>query len=116
MKVRDGERIITGLFEGSGWKEKYQDQVPPDEKGILYKWSADEADYAAPFFSRVGQSVLKEETCIAVRSLYLGRGPDNCLCLYVYEKEKDSFREGIPEMAREFACMMKVDNLIRGKD
>ena len=116
MKKKEGERILARMFESSGWKEKFLDQLPPDENGIVYKWSAEEADYAAPFFSRVGQSVLTEETCVAVRSLYLGRGSDDSLYLCVYQREKDSFRKGIPEMAREFACLMKVDNMVRGKD
>ncbi|MFO7727050.1 MAG: hypothetical protein R6X11_01855 [Desulfonatronovibrio sp.] len=116
MKQKDGEKILNELFEGSGWKEKYKDQIPADENGILYKWSADEAEYASPFFSRAGQSILTEETCVAKRCLYLGRESDNSLHLYVCEQEKDSFRKEIPEMAREFASMMKVDNIMKDKD
>ncbi len=116
MKKENGEKIISDLFERSDWKKKYPDQIPPDENGVRYKWSAEEADYALPFFSKVGQTILTEETCVATRSLYLGRGSDNSLCLYVYEKEKCSYREGIPDMAREFASLMKVDNLIKSKD
>ena len=112
MNRKDGEKKISELFDSSSWEEKYRDQVPPDEAGIVYRWSAEEADFAAPFFSAAGQSVLTEETCVAKRSLYLGREPDNCLCLYVYEREKDSYKKGIPDMAREFASMMKVDNLV----
>ncbi len=113
MDKKHGEKILTELYEACGWKEKYHNQVPPDQNGVIYKWTSDEADYAAPFFSRAGQSILTEETCVAKRSLYLGRDKDKSLCLYIYEREKDSYRKGIPEMAREFASMMKVDNLIK---
>lgn len=116
MKHKNNEKNIVELFESSNWKEKYLDQIPPDENSILYKWSADEADYASPFFSKAGQSILTEETCVAKRCLYLGREADNSLYLYVCEREKDSFRKEIPEMAREFASMMKVENLIKDKD
>lgn len=116
MKQKDGEKILVQLFEDSEWKEKYQDQIPPDENCILYKWSADEADYASPFFSKAGKSILTEETCVAKRCLYLGRESDNSLHLYVCEREKDSFRKEIPDMAREFASMMKVDNIMKDKN
>jgi hypothetical protein len=115
MNKKQGEKILMELFEGSCWKEKYHGQVPPDNNGVIYKWTAEEAEYAAPFFSKAGQSILTEETCIAKRSLYLGRQTDNSLCLYIYETEKETYREGIPEMAREFASMLKVDNLIKEK-
>lgn len=115
MNKKEGEKVLMELFNGSGWKEKYLDQIPPDPNGVIYRWSAAEADYAMPFFSKTGQSILTEETCVAKRSLYLGRDPDDTLYLYIYEKEKDSYRQGIPEMAKEFACMMKVDNLVKNK-
>ncbi len=115
MNRNEGEKILTELFANSIWQEKYRDCIPPDEDGIVYKWSASEADYAMPFFSKVGQSILTEETCVAKRSLYLGRKADNSLCLFVYEKEKESYRDGISDMAREFASMLKVDNLIKDK-
>lgn len=115
MNKKEGEKILAELFESSGWKEKYRDRVPPDEHGVVYRWSSEDAEFAAPFFSKVGQSILTEETCVAKRSLYLGRGPDSALCLHVYEKEKAGYREGIPDMAREYASMLKVDNLMKDK-
>lgn len=115
MKKKEGETLLAALFEASDWKEKYLDRTPPDVDGVVYKWSSEDAEYAAPFFSKAGRSVLMEETCIAKRSLYLGRGPDKSLCLYVYEQEKAGFRDGLPDMAKEYASLFKVDNLMRDK-
>lgn len=114
MRGTQGEKVLKELFEGSDWKEKYEDQLPPEDN-ILYRWSADEAEYAAPFFSTTGKSILTEETCIAKRSLYLGRDDEGTLFLCICELEKESYRKEIPEMAREFACLMKVDSFLKEK-
>ncbi|WP_045216355.1 hypothetical protein [Desulfonatronovibrio magnus] len=112
MNRCQGEKTLVELFESSGWKEKYKDQSPPNDDGVLYKWSSAEAEYAMPFFSKTGQSIMTEETCISKRSLFLNRDESKNLTLYVFETEKESYRQGIPDMAREFACMMKVDKLL----
>ncbi|MCA1743548.1 MAG: hypothetical protein ABR542_11850 [Desulfonatronovibrio sp.] len=114
MRRTQGEKVLKELFESSDWKEKYEDQLPQEDI-ILYKWSADEAEYAAPFFSTTGKTILTEETCIAKRSLYLGRDGEGTLFLYICEQEKESYRKEIPDMAKEFACLMKVDNFFKEK-
>ncbi|WP_028575122.1 hypothetical protein [Desulfonatronovibrio hydrogenovorans] len=115
MNRKEGEKVLTEIFQNCPWKEKYKDMVPENEDSIIYQWTAEQAEYALPFFSKTGQAILTEETCVAKRSLYLGMNSNNSLCLYVQEREKDEYRKGIPDMARDFACMMKVDNLIKEK-
>ncbi|MFW5730420.1 MAG: hypothetical protein ACOCV7_02120 [Desulfonatronovibrionaceae bacterium] len=115
MKKTQGEKILAELFNACDWKEKYKDAFPPDEEKVTYKWCAEDAELAMPFFSETGRKIMTEESCVAKRSLYLARDENDRLCLYIYEQEKESYRQGIPEMAKDFACMLKVDNIMKDK-
>jgi hypothetical protein len=102
------KKALLEVYNLCSWKAKHMDALPENPDIIRFKWLADEADEARPFFS-VG---LLEETTPAVRrELYLGR-EDKSWVLCVTEVTREDFDP--KEVAKEITRLMSTDKAMEG--